>query len=65
MDANELKRLEEVNPIAFYVKMYELNPIDFWRDKIKEKYFSIPEEDRRYCMDMDTKDFQIKKILNL
>jgi hypothetical protein len=66
MTDQELKRLEQNHPLAYAVMMYDLNPIDHWKDKIRKLYFDIPKDERRFCLgDMDLKDYDVNRILNL
>lgn len=43
--------------------MYLENPIEFYRDKLREKYERVPEHERMYLGDMDTKDWDYQRIL--
>lgn len=56
----EKTTLEECRD-AYY--LYLENPIEFYREKLREKYERVPEHERMYLGDMDTKDWDYQRIL--
>ncbi|OME89808.1 MULTISPECIES: DUF7638 domain-containing protein [Paenibacillus] len=56
----EKTALEECRD-AYY--LYLENPIEFYREKLREKYERVPEHERMYLGDMDTKDWDYQRIL--
>lgn len=46
---------------AYY--LYLENPTEFYREKLREKYERVPEHERMYLGDMDSKDWDYQRIL--
>lgn len=55
------KKQRSKNAGTYY--LYLENPIEFYRDKLREKYERVPEHERMYLGDMDTKDWDYQRIL--
>lgn len=62
MTEKELKRLERDHPLHYAVMMYKLNPINSWKERIRELYSETPDDDKRF-FDVDSGDYEIRRIL--
>ena len=56
----EKSTLEECRD-AYY--LYLETPIEFYRENLREKYERVPEHERMYLGDMDTRDWDYQRIL--